>query len=155
MVDVFGYNCSGADDDAVADGYGKYGGVAADGDLVADLGLREERTILRGRASVFESVVDEHDTVANEAVVADGDEFADEGVRLDPRLGSDAGIGLDFDEWAYEGVVADGAVIEVDGLYDSDVFAEADVFDLGCMDVRSIGHDRTTLILLRLEKRYR
>ena len=115
MVDVFGYNCSGADDD----------------------------------------VVDEHDTVANEAVVADGDEFADEGVRLDPRLGSDAGIGLDFDEWAYEGVVADGAVIEVDGLYDSDVFAEADVFDLGCMDVRSIGHDRATLILLRLEKRYR
>lgn len=61
LVDVFGYDSSGSDDDAIADIHGKNGGVAADGDLVADFGWYEERAISRCWASVLESVVDEHD----------------------------------------------------------------------------------------------
>jgi hypothetical protein len=65
---------------------------------------------------------------------------------LDTRLGSDVGIGLDLDKWAYERVVANGAAIEVYRFYYGDIFAEADVFDLGGMNVRSIGHDSAALI---------
>jgi len=80
LVDVFGYDSSGSDDDAIADVHGKNGGVAPDGDLVADFRWHEVRAISRRWASVLESVVDEHYAVANEAIVADGDEFANERV---------------------------------------------------------------------------
>ena len=83
--------------------------------------------------------------MADKAIAADSDEFANESMGLDARFWADFGVRLDLDEWPYERVVSDRATVKVYRFDDSDVFAETNVFDLGCVDVRSIGHNRAAL----------
>ena len=108
--------------------------------MVADAGGLPLRRVASCGPARLKEVVDEHDAMADEALVADGDQFADEGMRLDARVRSDGDVSLDFDERPDECVVAQLAPVEVDGLYQSDVFAEGNVFDLSGMNNGMVGH---------------
>jgi hypothetical protein len=74
-------------------------------------------------------IVDEHHTVADEAVVTDGHEVADERMRLNPAPAADGGATLDLDERADERVGTNAASVQVRGLDHRDVLAEFDVDD--------------------------
>ena len=68
----------------------------------------------------------------NEAVVTDRDEFADERVRLNPASLADVYALLYLDKWPDEAAVSNRAPIEIDRLYDSDVFTKLNI-DNSCV----------------------
>lgn len=113
--------------------------------MVADIRGLKEGPILGGWTVLFKAVVDEHDAMSDEAVIADRDEFANEGMGLDTSIGADVGVALNFDEWSYEGVVANRAAVEIDRLDYGYIFAEANVFDLSGMNVRLVVHGKVPL----------
>ena len=89
-----------------------------------------------GRTPDSKRVVDEHRSVADEAILADGDEFADECVTLHAGSWADADPFLNLNEGADEGAVSQCASIEIDRFDHGDVVAEFDIDDAALVDSR-------------------
>jgi hypothetical protein len=76
LGDIFGNNCAGAYDSAIADHDWENGGICSDTYAIAKLGSAPKTPFLCG-TTINEAIINEHSAVRNETVVPDGDEFAD------------------------------------------------------------------------------
>ena len=85
-----------------------------------------------GGSAGTEQVVNKHCAVGNEAVVSDRYELTDECVRLNPASLADLYALLDFYEWTNEAAVSNRTSIEIDRLYDSDLFTKLNI-DNSCV----------------------
>ena len=74
----------------------------------------------------------------NEAVVAYRHELTNKCVRLDSTTTPNRHVTLYLDEWPYERAVTDRATAEIDGLHDTDTFAEAHIDDTYSVVLRCI-----------------
>lgn len=70
------------------------------------------------------------------AIIAEFDKFADERVGLHSAALANSYVSLDLDEWPDEGVIANGAPVDIGGLDDGDPFAEADILDSDRLEIR-------------------
>jgi hypothetical protein len=126
LSDIFGYDRAGPDDCTVADRDWEDGSVCPDAHAIAKLGLAPEAP-LRRRAPGNEWIIDKHRPVRNEAIVPNRDQIADERVGLNPAPLADGCSFLYLNERSDEAIISDRAVIEINGLHDSDVFAKCNV----------------------------
>ena len=85
-----------------------------------------------GRSAGTEQVVNKHCAVGNEALVSNRYELADECVRLNPASLTDIYALLYLYEWTNEAAVSNRAPIEIDRLYDGDVFTKLNI-DNSCV----------------------
>jgi len=85
-----------------------------------------------GGSAGTEQVVNKHCAVGNEAVVSDRYELTDECVRLNPASLADLYALLYFYEWTNEAAVSNRTSIEIDRLYDSDLFTKLNI-DNSCV----------------------
>jgi hypothetical protein len=67
--------------------------------------------------------------VGNEALVSDCYQLTDECVRLNPASLADIYALLYLYEWTNEAAVSNRAPIEIDRLYDGDVFTEINIYN--------------------------
>ena len=63
----------------------------------------------------------------NKAIIPDGDEFTDEGVRLNTAAITYFRPLLYLDEWSDKAAVSNRSLIEINRLYDGDVFAKVNI----------------------------
>jgi hypothetical protein len=73
--------------------------------------------------------------VGNEALVSDGYKLTDECVRLNPASLADLYALLYLYKWTNEAAVSNRASIEIDRLYDSDVFTKLNIYNSGVTDL--------------------
>jgi hypothetical protein len=67
--------------------------------------------------------------VGNETLVSDRYELTDECVRLNPASLADLYALLYLYEWTNEATISNRAPIEIDWLYDSDVFTKLNIYN--------------------------
>ena len=128
---VLGNNRAGANDDLIADRDWKDGGICSDAYTIPKSCCSPKVRLFSG-APGNERIVDEHGAMRNEAFVSDRYELTDERVRLDPASLSDSYSLLDLYERADKAGISNCASIEIDRLYDRDVFTKCYV-DNPCM----------------------
>jgi len=124
--DIFGYDRAGPDDRAIADPDWEDGSVCPDAHAIAKFGLAPEAPF-RCRSPGNEGIVDKHCPMRNEAIIPDGDQLTDEGVRLNTAALAYLRSFLYLHKWPNEAAISNPATIEINWLYDDDVFTKLDV----------------------------
>ena len=84
--------------------------------------------------SCFESVVDKHYSMADEAVLADVYQLTNKTVGLNPAPTSDIRFPLNFNERPYKTVVADGAAVQVDRAHNRNIVTKGDIHDSAVLE---------------------
>ena len=135
LGDGLRHHAARANHHAVADTDGQNRGAATDRHVVANLNPPPTGAVGVWFA-VAKQIVGEHHPVTDKTAPANGDVFADKGMGLDFTLRADAGIPLDLNEWPYEDVIAQRAVIQVGGLVNNDIFTTNDVTYAGVTKLR-------------------
>src|SRR5688572_8863736 len=102
------------------------------------------------RTACRECVVSEHHAMSDEAIFPDLDQLAHHGMRLHASTIANDDTLLDFDKWTDKAIVADPALVEIDGIDDRHSGAERNVSDLRLADVRTI---HTTVPAMLVETR--
>lgn len=111
----------------IANGNGKYGGIGANADVVANFCGAPEFTVAPGWAATCKEIVYKHCAMGNKAIIAYGDKFADKCVRLDFALFANDYASLDFDKWTNKGSTANNTTVKIDRLDDSYIFTKGDI----------------------------
>jgi len=115
----------------IADRHRKDCGICSNAHAIAKFSRSPELRVFGGSAGA-EQVVNKHRAVGNEAFVPDGYELTDECVRLNPASLTDIYALLYLYEWTNEAAVSNRAPIEIDRLYDGDVFTKLNI-DNSCV----------------------
>src|SRR4030095_3831968 len=118
LCDVFFDHSAGSHYDRVTDRNRQDRRVRSDADAVANLCPLPEFLVSAGRTATCKKVVDEHRSVRNETIVANHDQLANEGVRLDPRPFSYPHPLLNFDKRSDKGFIINFTSVKVDRLND-------------------------------------
>jgi len=126
---VFGHDSAGTNYSAVADRNRKNRTVGAQRNGVANLRRTPFRLVTPRRSAAGECVIDEHDSMANEAIAANLDKLAQKAVRLDPRARTDRNTPLNLDKRPHEAIVTNLAAVKVGWLYDNDSGTKFDIHD--------------------------
>lgn len=125
-----------------ANRHGENRGIRSDGHVACDFCFFPKRTVAAGGGTCLEKVINEHDTVRDEAVFANRHELADERVRLDFAAGSDRDAPLNFDERPNKAVIPDGTFVKIAWLNDRHPFSESDIPDPSVEQPSRLDHHR-------------
>ena len=130
---ILGNNCAGSNNHLIADRHRKDRGMCSHAHAIAKSSRSPELRVFGGSAGT-EQVVNKHCAVGNEALVSDRYELTDECVRLNPASLADLYALLYLYEWTNEAAVSNRAPIEIDRLYDGDVFTKLNIYNSGMTD---------------------
>lgn len=117
LGDVFSNHAAGTNYGVVANGYRQYSCIAANGNVITNLGWFPKGLVAAGGAGFGKRVVDEHYPVAYKAVVANGYQLTDKGMGLYFAVVTDDYAFLYFGKRADKAVIAQRATINVTGLH--------------------------------------
>ena len=131
LGNVLGNNRAGANDGVIADRDWKNGGICSNAYTIPK-SCCSPKVRLSSRAPGNERIIDKHGAMRNEAFVSDRYELTDECVRLNPASLADLYALLYFYEWTNEAAVSNRTPIEIDRLYDSDLFTKLNI-DNSCV----------------------
>jgi hypothetical protein len=122
-----GYNRTRPYHNAVTNRYWHNGRVCTNANVVSNPGATPKITVPARRTSDCKRVVDKHCAVRNKTIIADANKFADESMRLNFAAFTYDHTTLNLDEGSDEAAIADGAIVNINWLDNSDVRAELNI----------------------------
>jgi hypothetical protein len=143
LRNIFGYDRTRANHDVVCDLDWHDRRVRADRDVISDRRRSPKAPVAASRTSDSERVIDEHHPMGNKAMISDLDQLANERMGLDLTIPPDFNAFLDLHERSDACVIADKALIQVDGFDNDDILAEDNIPDAALFQDGIVCHEFT------------
>ena len=127
LVNWLGYNGPRAYHNVIANCDRHNRRVRANANAISNLGLTPKVAVPTRRTPDCKRVIDKFCTMRNKTIIADANEFADESVRLNFAAFAYDHTTLNLNERPNKSSIADGAIVNINRLDNSDVRAKLNV----------------------------